>query len=130
MKAIDSLRKEFYSLLKEAGLVDSNPVTYNVLSYDENLLRAVICYGLYPGICSVVVSMMFSLTKMSTILIALCFILSVFWPYFFEILVAYLCCEPFNNMILTHIQHNERSFSLKTMEDGTVLLYSVSAQLE
>ncbi|KAH6771511.1 RNA helicase family protein [Perilla frutescens var. hirtella] len=76
MKAIDSLRKEFYSLLKDTGLVDSNPITYNVWSYDENLLRAVICYGLYPGICSVV--------------------------------------------------HNERNFSLKTMEDGHVLLYSNS----
>ncbi|KAL0424689.1 UNVERIFIED_CONTAM: DExH-box ATP-dependent RNA helicase DExH5, mitochondrial [Sesamum radiatum] len=76
MKAIDSLRKEFYSLLKDTGLVDSNPTIYNVWSYDEHLLRAIICYGLYPGICSVV--------------------------------------------------HNERSFSLKTMEDGQVLLYSNS----
>lgn len=41
-----------------------------------HLLRAVICYGLYPGICSVV--------------------------------------------------HNEKSYSLKTMEDGQVLLYSNS----
>ncbi|KAL8463432.1 hypothetical protein ACS0TY_034184 [Phlomoides rotata] len=76
MNAIDSLRNEFYSLLKDTGLVDSNPIPYNVWSYDENLLRAVICYGLYPGICSVV--------------------------------------------------NNERSFSLKTMEDGHVLLYSNS----
>ncbi|KAK4479906.1 hypothetical protein RD792_015450 [Penstemon davidsonii] len=76
MKAIDSLRKEFYSLLKDTGLVDSNPATYNVWSYDEHLVRAIICYGLYPGICSIV--------------------------------------------------HNEKSFSLKTMEDGHVLLYSNS----
>ncbi|KAK6132067.1 hypothetical protein DH2020_034188 [Rehmannia glutinosa] len=54
MKAIDSLRKEFYSLLKDIGLVDSNPTTYSVWSYDEHLVRAIICYGLYPGICSVV----------------------------------------------------------------------------
>lgn len=27
------------------------------------------------------------------------------------------------------IQHNKKSFSLKTMEDGQVLLYSVSAKL-
>ncbi|KAK6157628.1 hypothetical protein DH2020_011876 [Rehmannia glutinosa] len=74
MKAIDSLRKEFYSLLKDIGLVDSNPTTYSVWRYDEHLVRAIICYGLYPGICSVV--------------------------------------------------HNEKSFSLKTMEDGHVLLYS------
>ncbi|KAL3510671.1 hypothetical protein ACH5RR_030072 [Cinchona calisaya] len=76
MKAIDSLRKEFYLLLKDTGLVDSNPTTYNTWSYDEHLLRAVICYGLYPGICSVV--------------------------------------------------PNEKSFALKTMEDGQVLLYSNS----
>ncbi|KAL7132403.1 hypothetical protein ABFS83_12G071400 [Erythranthe nasuta] len=76
MKAIDSLRKEFYSLLKDTGLVDINPATYSVWSYDEHLVRSIICYGLYPGICSVV--------------------------------------------------HNEKSFSLKTMEDGIVLLYSNS----
>ncbi|PIN04974.1 ATP-dependent RNA helicase A [Handroanthus impetiginosus] len=76
MKAIDSLREEFYSLLKDMGFVDSNPNTYNVWSYDEHLVRAVICYGLYPGVCSVV--------------------------------------------------RNERSFSLKTMEDGHVHLYSNS----
>uniref|UniRef100_A0A5B7AYU7 RNA helicase n=1 Tax=Davidia involucrata TaxID=16924 RepID=A0A5B7AYU7_DAVIN len=76
MKAIDSLRREFYSLLKETGLIDSNSTTWNAWSLDEHLLRAVICYGLYPGICSV--------------------------------------------------EHNEKSFSLKTMEDGRVLLYSNS----
>lgn len=57
MKAIDSLRREFYSLLKDAGLVDSNAAIYNAWSYDHCLLRAVICYGLYPGICSIVVSL-------------------------------------------------------------------------
>nr|XP_016437469.1 PREDICTED: DExH-box ATP-dependent RNA helicase DExH5, mitochondrial-like isoform X1 [Nicotiana tabacum] len=76
MKAIDSLRREFYSLLKDTGLVDSNNTIYNSWSYDEHLLRAIICYGLYPGICSVL--------------------------------------------------HNEKSFSLKTMEDGQVLLHSNS----
>lgn len=76
MKAIDALRREFYSLLKDTGLVDSNSNTYNTCSYDENLIRAVICYGLYPGICSIV--------------------------------------------------NNEKSFSLKTMEDGKVLLHSNS----
>ncbi|KAA8532625.1 hypothetical protein F0562_032559 [Nyssa sinensis] len=76
MKAIDSLRREFCSLLKDTGLIDSNSYTCNTWSYDEHLVRAVICYGLYPGICSVV--------------------------------------------------HNEKSFSLKTMEDGPVLLYSNS----
>ncbi|KAI3516708.1 hypothetical protein L1887_15678 [Cichorium endivia] len=76
MKAIDSLRREFLSLLKDTGLIDGNIVIYNAWSYDENLLRAVVCYGLYPGISSIV--------------------------------------------------HNEKSFSLKTMEDGQVLLHSNS----
>ncbi|XP_059649653.1 DExH-box ATP-dependent RNA helicase DExH5, mitochondrial-like [Cornus florida] len=76
MKVIDALRREFNSLLNDTGLVDSNVTICNAWSYDEHLLRAVICYGLYPGICSVV--------------------------------------------------HNEKSFSLKTMEDGQVLLYSNS----
>lgn len=61
MKAIDSLRKEFFSLLKDTGLVDDNTTTCNGWSYDKHLIRAVICYGLYPGICSVVVSTYFFL---------------------------------------------------------------------
>ncbi|KAF5777335.1 putative RNA helicase [Helianthus annuus] len=76
MKAICSLRQEFQSLLNDTGLIDCNITIYNTWSYDENLLRAIICYGLYPGICSVV--------------------------------------------------HNEKSFSLKTMEDGQVHLHSNS----
>jgi len=76
LRAIDSLRKEFFSLLKDTGLIDGNPSICNSEGNDANLTRAVICYGMYPGICSVV--------------------------------------------------HNERSFSLKTMEDGQVLLYSNS----
>ncbi|XP_022881945.1 DExH-box ATP-dependent RNA helicase DExH5, mitochondrial-like isoform X1 [Olea europaea var. sylvestris] len=63
MKAIDSLREEFYSLLKDIGLVDSNPTIFNTWSYDEHLLRAIICYGLYPGICSVVHNEKTSLLK-------------------------------------------------------------------
>lgn len=76
MKAIESLRREFYSLLKDTGLVDDNSSTFNSWSHEDKLVRAVICYGLYPGICSVV--------------------------------------------------HNEKSFLLKTMEDGQVHLYSNS----
>ncbi|XP_031265551.1 DExH-box ATP-dependent RNA helicase DExH5, mitochondrial isoform X1 [Pistacia vera] len=76
MKAIDSLRDEFFSLLKDTGLADCNTTMCNAWSYDDHLIRAVICYGLYPGICSVV--------------------------------------------------NNVKSFSLKTMEDGQVLLYSNS----
>lgn len=55
MKAIDALRREFIGLLKDIGLVDSNTASCNAWSYDVNIIRAVICYGLYPGICSVVV---------------------------------------------------------------------------
>ncbi|GLT91891.1 hypothetical protein SLE2022_097530 [Rubroshorea leprosula] len=75
MKAIDSLRKEFLSLLKDTGIIDGS-TNCSAWSYDVHLIRAIICYGLYPGVCSVV--------------------------------------------------HNEKSFSLKTMEDGQVLLYSNS----
>ncbi|KAL7245499.1 hypothetical protein ACSBR2_000769 [Camellia fascicularis] len=74
MKTIDVLRRELYSSLKDKCLVDSNNATCNAWSYDEHLIRAVICYALYPGICSVV--------------------------------------------------RNEKSFTLKTMEDGQMLLYS------
>ncbi|XP_004301269.1 PREDICTED: ATP-dependent RNA helicase DHX36 [Fragaria vesca subsp. vesca] len=75
LKAIDSLRKQFFFLLKDAGLVD-NTENCNTLSHDEHLIRAIICAGLFPGICSVV--------------------------------------------------NKEKSISLKTMEDGQVLLYSNS----
>lgn len=57
MKAIDALRREFFSLLKDIGLVDSNTNSCNAWSHDVHLIQAVICYGLYPGICSVVVSL-------------------------------------------------------------------------
>ncbi|MED6168612.1 hypothetical protein PIB30_013107 [Stylosanthes scabra] len=76
MKAIDALRMEFLSLLKDIGIVDSNATNCNAWSYDVHLIRAVICYGLYPGVCSIV--------------------------------------------------HKEKSFSLKTMEDGKVHLHSNS----
>ncbi|PON73741.1 DEA(D/H)-box RNA helicase family protein [Parasponia andersonii] len=79
MKAIDSLRKEFFSLLRDAGLVDSNSTSHSAWSCDEHLLRAVICYGLYPGVCSIV--------------------------------------------------HNEKSVSLKTMEDGQNSVNSREAKI-
>lgn len=56
LKAIDSLRKQFLPLLKESGLVDENLITCNKWNQDESLVRAVICAGLYPGVCSVAVS--------------------------------------------------------------------------
>ncbi|OAY75283.1 ATP-dependent RNA helicase DHX36 [Ananas comosus] len=76
MKAIDSLRKQFHFLLKDTGLVDEGFSASNKWSNDENLIRAVICTGLYPGVCSVM--------------------------------------------------NKEKSISLKTMEDGQVMLYSNS----
>eukprot|EP00268_Persea_americana_P060367 TRINITY_DN7508_c0_g2_i2.p1 TRINITY_DN7508_c0_g2~~TRINITY_DN7508_c0_g2_i2.p1 ORF type:complete len:1202 (-),score=258.97 TRINITY_DN7508_c0_g2_i2:563-4168(-) len=76
LKAIDSLRRQFLFLLKDAGLIDNSTGTCNMWSNDEPLIRAVICAGLYPGISSVV--------------------------------------------------NKEKSISLKTMEDGQVLLYSNS----
>ncbi|XP_059643841.1 DExH-box ATP-dependent RNA helicase DExH3-like [Cornus florida] len=54
LKAIDSLRKQFLFLLKDAGLVDNNIETCNTWSHDDHLIRAIICAGLFPGICSVV----------------------------------------------------------------------------
>lgn len=56
MKAIDSLRKQFHFLLKDTGLVDEGFSASNKWSNDENLIRAVICTGLYPGVSSVMVS--------------------------------------------------------------------------
>ncbi|KAI3979355.1 hypothetical protein MKX01_036399 [Papaver californicum] len=54
LKGINSLSKQFFYLLKDTGLVDNDPATWNVWSHDEHLIRAIICAGLYPGICSVV----------------------------------------------------------------------------
>uniref|UniRef100_A0A2P2LSR0 RNA helicase n=1 Tax=Rhizophora mucronata TaxID=61149 RepID=A0A2P2LSR0_RHIMU len=79
MKAIDSLRKQFSHLLKETGLVNQKTENCNAWSHDDHLIRAVICAGLFPGICSVV--------------------------------------------------NKEKSIALKTMDDGQVLLYSVSSSI-
>ncbi|KAJ8773077.1 hypothetical protein K2173_028254 [Erythroxylum novogranatense] len=54
LKAIDSLRKQFSYLLKDTGLIDQRTKNCNTWSHDEHLIRAVICAGLFPGICSVV----------------------------------------------------------------------------
>ncbi|KAJ7970316.1 putative ATP-dependent RNA helicase [Quillaja saponaria] len=54
LKAIDSLRKQFFFLLKDIGLVDHSSENCNMWSHDEHLTRAIICAGLFPGICSVV----------------------------------------------------------------------------
>nr|XP_043630716.1 DExH-box ATP-dependent RNA helicase DExH3 [Erigeron canadensis] len=75
LRGIDSLKKQFHYLLKDGGLVD-NIERCNTWSHDQDLIRAIICSGLFPGICSVV--------------------------------------------------NKKTSVSLKTMEDGPVLLYSNS----
>ncbi|XP_055818951.1 DExH-box ATP-dependent RNA helicase DExH3 isoform X5 [Solanum dulcamara] len=54
LQAIHSLRKQFIFILKDAGLLDADTATNNKLSYNQSLVRAVICSGLYPGISSVV----------------------------------------------------------------------------
>ncbi|KAL8162058.1 hypothetical protein V2J09_013547 [Rumex salicifolius] len=54
LQAIHSLRKQFSSILKDAGLIDSDASTNNKLSHNQSLVRAVICSGLFPGIVSVV----------------------------------------------------------------------------
>ncbi|GAV67332.1 dsrm domain-containing protein/DEAD domain-containing protein/Helicase_C domain-containing protein/HA2 domain-containing protein/OB_NTP_bind domain-containing protein [Cephalotus follicularis] len=76
LKAIDSLRKQFFYLLKDTGLIDYKMENCNTWSHDEHLIRAIICAGLFPGLCSVV--------------------------------------------------NKEKSITLKTTEDGQVLLYSNS----
>uniref|UniRef100_A0A803P513 RNA helicase n=1 Tax=Cannabis sativa TaxID=3483 RepID=A0A803P513_CANSA len=53
LKAIDSLRKQFFYLLKDTGLVDRDRESCNTWSHDEHLIRAIICAGLFPGLCSV-----------------------------------------------------------------------------
>ncbi|KAJ3700747.1 hypothetical protein LUZ61_004452 [Rhynchospora tenuis] len=73
LRAIESLKKQFLSLLKDTGLVDGTIDKCNQWSRDESLVRAIICAGLYPGVSSVV--------------------------------------------------NKEKSISLKTMEDGQVMLY-------
>ncbi|CAN6451783.1 unnamed protein product [Victoria cruziana] len=54
MKAIDSLRRQFFCLLKDTGLLDDNTDECSTWSYDVYLVRSIICAGLYPGVCSVV----------------------------------------------------------------------------
>lgn len=54
LRAIDSLRRQFFSLLKDSSLVDQMTENRNTWSHDEHLIRAVICAGLFPGVCSVV----------------------------------------------------------------------------
>ncbi|GAB4861001.1 hypothetical protein Ancab_036161 [Ancistrocladus abbreviatus] len=54
LRAIDSLRKQFFTLLKDTGLIDCDRESCNTWSHDEHLVRSIICAGLFPGVCSVV----------------------------------------------------------------------------
>ncbi|KAA0034620.1 DExH-box ATP-dependent RNA helicase DExH3 [Cucumis melo var. makuwa] len=54
LQAIDSLRRQFSFILKDAGLVDLDGSTSNKLSHNQSLVRAIICSGLFPGVASVV----------------------------------------------------------------------------
>ncbi|KAK9733114.1 hypothetical protein RND81_04G044400 [Saponaria officinalis] len=54
LQAIHSIRKQFSSILKDAGIVDDDVSSNNTLSHNQSLVRAVICSGLFPGIASVV----------------------------------------------------------------------------
>lgn len=72
LKAIDSLRKQFFYLLKDTGLLDNTEIC-NTWSHDEHLIRAIICAGLFPGICSVVVS--YKLAFLSGDMVFLLFVL-------------------------------------------------------
>ncbi|KAF9599180.1 hypothetical protein IFM89_035639 [Coptis chinensis] len=54
LQAINSLRKQFNFILKDAGLLDAETRTNNCLSHNQSLVRAIICSGLFPGIASVV----------------------------------------------------------------------------
>lgn len=96
MKAIDSLRKEFFSLLKDTGLVDGNTASYNAWSHDDYLIRAVICYGLYPGICPVVVSRGFYHICSSFVFVIFYTLLFLFLATFLLLVVLFFSCfdEP------------------------------------
>lgn len=56
LQAINSLRKQFHFILKDAGLLNADMAINNSLSCNQSLVRAIICSGLFPGITSVVVS--------------------------------------------------------------------------
>lgn len=68
LKAIDSLRKQFFHLLKDIGIIESEECC-NTWSADEHIIRAVICAGLFPAVSFVVVSY----------LAIYCFLYFVFW---------------------------------------------------
>lgn len=56
LQAIDSLRRQFSFILKDAGIVDLDGSASNKLSHNQSLVCAIICSGLFPGVASVVVN--------------------------------------------------------------------------
>ena len=55
LKDMESMRKQFFFLLKEASLID-NTEGCSKLSYNDHIVHAIFCAALFPGICSVDVS--------------------------------------------------------------------------
>lgn len=104
LKDMDSLRNQFLLLLKDTGLVDFNSDINNRCSHDEFIIRAIICAGLFPGICSVMVS----------------FYSNSYLPFYTTMIHDWRLSLNFN------LQNKEKNCVFKTVEDGMVSLCSVS----
>ncbi|EXB30259.1 putative ATP-dependent RNA helicase DHX36 [Morus notabilis] len=53
IRGIDFLRRHFFRSLKNIGLVDHNMESCSLWSHDTHLIRAIICAGSFPSLCSV-----------------------------------------------------------------------------
>ena len=53
LQGMHSLRRQFSSLLTDAGFLDTDTSKVNEYSGDRDLVRGVICAGMYPGVISV-----------------------------------------------------------------------------
>lgn len=53
LQGMSSLRRQFSSVLTEAGFLDSDTARFNEFSSDRDLVRGVICAGMFPGVVSV-----------------------------------------------------------------------------
>lgn len=86
-------------------------------------LCVALCYCLFfirHALC--LLSIVLTLSSLSSR--SLFIYLFICMPQICMYLVYFCTLLVFSN--INHMQHNEKSFSLKTMEDGQVLLYSVS----
>ncbi|MCO5602446.1 hypothetical protein L7F22_056578 [Adiantum nelumboides] len=52
MQVIHSLRRQFEMLLRQAGFVDPVRDYSNQYSKDVDLLKGIVCAGMFPGVCS------------------------------------------------------------------------------